>query len=794
MQHTGNITFIMISTILFSLAGFRPFAQTAFKQSVKGYVTDAASGKALPGVTVMFQPSGLSAISDSSGYYVIRNLPLGRYSIEYSTIGYESRTLSDILVTSGKENEQNISLTEKFKNLDNITVSSSRNRLKPINEFATVSARSFSIEDTKRYPAAFSDPARMVMNFPGVAASNDGDNSIVVRGNSPSGVLWKLEGIEIPTPNHFSNLGATGGPISMLSSNVIGRSDFYVGAFPAEIGNATSAAFDLHFRNGNKEKAEHSVMLGTLGAELSTEGPLGKSKNASYLINYRYSTLALLKSFINLDGEVPDYQDISFKLNWKTARAGEFGLFGLGGYNRYSRESLQDSTKWDSDEPNISYKGSSKLGVVGLTHQVFLGSNAYLKTVISASYTQSGNDADTLNPAAAYIAIPASKEAFTNKALRFSTYYNVKLNARNTMRTGFILQQWYHNLGSYYYDDKLYEWKQVLEGAGNTQFYQAFVQWKYRFTDRLSLNSGLHGSYLALNRKSSLEPRAALSYAVRSNTLSLGAGFHSRPEHISTYLFEEKTQNTESFYPNKNLDLSRALHIVFGFEHFFNQLNLRAKSEIYFQHLYKIPVEAQTPSGFSTINMEDVYDLLNTGPLVSKGTGKNYGIDLSLEKPFSNNYYFMSTLSLFRSTYRNYAGEEYNTRYARRFTYNFTGGKEWQGSRNPNRILGVSAKLLGAGGLRNSEIDIPASRASGNEELVAGRYFTGRNPAYLRFDVSAYIKKDRKRATHIISLEIQNLTNRENIYNNYFDERSGTVKTSKQLGILPNLSYKIQFH
>ncbi|MBC8034760.1 MAG: carboxypeptidase regulatory-like domain-containing protein, partial [Chitinophagaceae bacterium] len=356
--------------------------QRAYTQAAKGYVTDAASGKPLAGVTVTFNPSGASAMSDSNGYYILRNLPLGRYNIEFSSIGYEERTVSDIVIASGKENEQDVTLTEQFRNLDGVVVTSSRNRIKPLNEFATASARSFSIEDTKRYPAAFSDPARMVMNFPGVAAADDGDNSVVVRGNSPAGVLWKLEGIEIPTPNHFSNLGATGGPVSMLSSNVIGKSDFYVGAFPAEIGNATSAAFDLNFRNGNKDRQEHSVMLGTLGVELSTEGPLGKKKNASYLINYRYSTLALIQSFINLGGNIPDYQDLSFKINWKTSRSGEFSLFGLGGYNDYGRDALKDSTKWDSDELNLSYSGNSTLGVAGLTHQIFLNENSYFKTVV----------------------------------------------------------------------------------------------------------------------------------------------------------------------------------------------------------------------------------------------------------------------------------------------------------------------------------------------------------------------------------------------------------------------------
>ena len=798
MQQTVLYLATLLFLIVFTLHGRAQAVLTpsekGYTQSVKGYVTDAASKKPLAGVSILFSPSSATALTDSNGYYQVNGLSVGRYSIEFSSIGYETRVLQDVLISSGKEKELNASLIEKFKSLGAILVSSAKNKTRAINEFATVSARSFTIEETRRYPAAFSDPARMVMNFPGVSAADDGGNSIVVRGNSPAGVLWKLEGIEIPTPNHFSDLGGTGGAVSMLSSNVIGKSDFYTGAFPAEIGNATSAAFDLNFRNGNSNKAEHSVMLGTLGAEVSTEGPLNKEHTSSYLVNYRYSTLALLKHFIELNDANPDYQDLSVKFNWKTAKAGEFSLFGLGGYNEYGRVAKKDSAQWNSDEPNLQYAGHSRLGIIGLTHQIFVQPDAYFKTVLSASYSGQAGGADTLNPVESkYAAIPIGKEAFTNKALRLSSYYNNKLDSRNTIRTGIVAQQWYYDLANHYYDDKKEEWTQILNSDGQTQFYQAFFQWKFRLTSRLSFNSGLHGSYLAFNRKHSIEPRLSASYSVKSQVFSLAAGIHSRPEHISTYMFENKPEQAPSSYSNKELDFTKAAHLVLGYERFFSRMNLKTRIEAYYQHLYKVPVEETTRSGFSTLNMESVYDLENTGRLVSKGTGKNYGVDLSVEKPFSHNYYFMSALSLFRSFYTNYAGREYSTKYDRKYTFNIIGGKEWQHRKDPSRLFGASVKLLSAGGLKNSVIDIPASVLAGREVTAPGEYFTRQAPAYFRLDMSAYIKKDRKRSTHILTLEIQNLTNRANVYRDYFDAGTGAVKTATQVGLLPNLSYKIQF-
>lgn len=789
-----RVLLLFLITMLLWLFRAHSQQEQTFTQSVKGYVSDAESQRPLGAVSIVLMPGNIKTVTDSLGFFRLQQVPVGRYSIQYTLLGYEVLTLPDIVVSSGKELEQKVVLQEGFKQLRAITVRSGGNSRKPINEFAAVSARSFSIEETKRFPAAFSDPARMVMNYPGVAGTGDGNNDIVVRGNSPQGVLWKLEGIEIPTPNHFSDLGATGGPISMLSSNVIGRSDFYTGAFPADIGNATAGVFDLNFRNGNTDRAEHAVMLGTLGAELSTEGPLNKSRSGSFLVNYRYSTLALLKTFIGMK-EAPDYQDLSFKLNWKTKKTGEWSVFGLGGYNKFSGDPDKDSTKWDSDEnQNQRAVGIGKMGVLGVSHQVFVKRDAYIKTVISTSYRGSTIDVDTLNPAGHYQPVPTNKQEFVDKAWRISSFYNHKLNIRNTIRTGVIIQRWQYDFYNRYYDDAEDRWKQVLEDEGSTYFYQAYFQWKHRFTNRLLLNTGVHASYLALTKKHSIEPRASLSYNATGGIWSLAAGLHSKPEHLSTYMFKNVVAGVPTAPLNKHLELSKAVHIVAGYERFFRMLNLTAKAELYYQQLYDIPVEENSHSGFASLNMISVYDLMDKNRLISKGKGKNYGVDLSLERPFSNHYFFMTNFSFFKSEYTDAAGDTYNTRFNRNYLVNLIGGKEWQSARNPHKTFGVNMKLLTTGGLRTSPIDLAASQQTGKEEYVPGLYYSEHGPAYFRIDASAYIRKERKNSTHTFSIEVQNMTNRENFLQNYYDTRTGTLKTRHQIGILPNISYKIQFH
>lgn len=790
-------TFTMHSSTIAQTSDSTQATNKTLKQNVRGRVIDAASQQGMPGVLVLLTSDNrVNALTDENGYYILQNVPLGRQSFQFSFMGFETFTAWEVPVITGKQPELNVSLNESLKQLEEVTVSGTRDKIKPMNEFAAVSARSFSVEETRRYAASIADPARMVMNFPGVSNSGDMDNSIVVRGNSPRGVLWRLEGIEIPNPNHLSGFGSSGGAISMLNANTLGNSDFYTGAFAPEIGNALSGAFDINFRNGNSERAEHTVQLGTMGVELATEGPFKKGKKASYLFNYRYSTLALLEKFITIGGgAMPDYQDAALKINLPTEKAGTFSIFGLGGYNQIVQKAAEDSSKWDDTNPNISFNNNSRMGVAGISHQYFLNKDAYIKTVVSTSYEKAVQNADTLNPGERYRKNPIEHTAFVNNAYRASILYNQKVSARHTFRAGIIAQQMAYDFSYQYYNGTEKQWKNVIQSDGGTQFYQAYLQWKARLADKLTLVAGAHGSYLALNGKYTIEPRASLAYQMNNSKVTLAAGLHSKPEHISTYMFQNTAQGTGTdVYPNKNLDLSRAFHGVAGYDVTILK-SVRVKAEIYYQKLYNIPVEKDTASGFSMINAENIYSLLETSkPLVSEGTGENYGIDLSIEKPFSKGYYVLATGSLFNSTYTNYQGEKYNTRYNRGHQLNLIGGKEFKVNAKGKNVIGMNGKVLYSGGLRESLINKNASINAGKQILVADKFFTQKAPAYFRADASVYYKMNGKRATHSIQLDVQNVTNRENYFFSYFDSKTAEIKRVNQLGIVPTISYRIDFH
>ena len=273
-------------------------------QNLRGQILDLDSKTPLIGVNIILGSEGppLGTITDTLGYFRFENVPVGRHELKCSYIGYESEIRTNLVVASGKEYVIHIEMEESITELDEVRIISLSNNSKPINDLAVVSGRSFSAYEVENYPGSISDISRVAVSFPGVVSPNDGQNHIIIRGNSPKGLQWRLEGVEIPNLNHFSDIGASGGGVNVVSSHMLASSDFLTGAFPAEYGNALSGVFDLRLRTGNNEKHEQTFQIGLLGTELMVEGPINKATNTTYIAQYRYSTLKLINNLVNCDG------------------------------------------------------------------------------------------------------------------------------------------------------------------------------------------------------------------------------------------------------------------------------------------------------------------------------------------------------------------------------------------------------------------------------------------------------------------------------------------------------------
>lgn len=734
-------------------------------------------------------------LTDENGYFQIEQVPVGRIGLSVTFPGYEPTQMLNLSLTSGKELVLHITLSEKITELDAVVISDGKGSSATLNEMATLSARGFDIEETRRYAASINDPARMAMNFAGVTSSgNDMTNEIVIRGNSPRYMLWRLEGIEIPNPNHFGNMGSSGGPISMLSPSTLGRSDFFTGAFPAEFGNALSGVFDLRFRDGNSEHRESAVMVGVLGVEASTEGPFSKKSKASYLINYRYSTLALMSRFVpNLDGVLPTYQDLSFKVNIPTAKAGTFSLFGLGGKNDATEKAEKDSTQWESKFDNYNFESKSLVGIVGLKHSMVLGNHTLFRTVVGVSSDQYNDLSWGWRPEANYGKLSFDSTLFSNSAIRIHSMVNHKLNARHTVRGGILVSRLDFR---YRYDSRPREggaWTTFLNQSGGSELLQAYGQWKFRVSERWDVLAGAHGTFLTLNQTWAVDPRLAATWKMTpTQKLTLSLGIHSRPEHISTYFLEKTEEGKPQTQPNKELPFSKAFHAVAGW-----QANLpwdmTLKTEAYYQYLYQIPVSMDSGSTFSMINARDIWEIVGHANLAAKGTGQNVGLDLTLEKPFSNGFYGMLTAMIYDSQFESADGRTFNSQQNRNYNLNFVAGKEFKFGKSKQNTLGLNAKALLSGGTRYTPLDLEASIAADGPVWIEDRAFSEQVADYFRTDIGIHFTFNAAKVTHSVMLDVQNITNRQNVFTQWYDSEAQEVKFFYQNGVFPIFNYRVEF-
>lgn len=766
------------------------FGQT---QNLKGQVIDKAVRYELIGARVQIapvnevNPQPIGAITDTDGRFRFPALPVGKYHVLVTYVGYKDAVATNVVLDAGKETDLIIEMEEAVMAQKEVVITAKQVKQKPLNDLSLVSTRAFSVEETRRFAAAVNDPARMATSFAGVVAADDGNNHIVIRGNAPNGLLWRMEGVDIPNPNHFSSAGTSGGGISILSAQLLSNSDFSTGAFAAEYGNALSGVFDLKLRKGNIDKREFTFQAGVLGLDAAAEGPL-KGGNGSYLVNYRYSTLSLLgKMGVPLGDAVTNFQDLSFNV-WKSAgKIGSFSLFGFGGLSKQTLEGDPDSTTW-IENPQLKYPFvfQTNTGVVGLTHSKIWGSNTHLKTALVLSGVDNVQEGNQYTVPEGKLRLDFDAGNLQTKAT-LSTVLSHKFNARHYLRSGLYINQLYFRLRQREFDEETEQMQEYLRQDGSSQTVQAFAQWQYRPTDRVTFNLGVHSLAMLLNQKISVEPRAALQYAPTvQHKFTLGYGLHSQVMPLGMYFLKDP----QGKLVNEALDLSKAHHMVAAYD-FYPGKNLHFKAEGYYQHLFDVPVDQGILSSFSVLN---VFGGLEFHALDNSGKGRNYGLELTGEQFLTRGFYWLASVSLFRSEYQ---GSDRIWRYGRfdsKYATSLTAGKEWGWNRRgKNRTVGLNIKTIGVGGQRETPINLEASKAAGKAVYYDERAFSEQLPDYFRVDLGVRLKRNYKHLTTTLSLDIQNVSNRQNIGGRYFNPDTQKVETWYQAPLLPILAYRVEF-
>lgn len=799
------------------LSSLNLFGQGVPTQAVRGNVFDNESKFPIVGAKVFLFSEDFSSktITDFDGHFHLENIPVGKHELQVSYTLYSSNTLT-VEVTSGKEVVVQVPLIEFVSEQKEVVVHG-RKRGEVLNELALISAQQFSVEETNRYPGSRMDPARMASNFAGVQGADDSRNDIIIRGNSPLGVVWRVEGIDIPNPSHFAISGSTGGPVSIINNKILANSDFFMSAFPAEYGNSTSGVFDLKLRNGNNNRHEFTGQFGFLGTEFLAEGPLSKKNKSSYLVMGRYSTLSLFQQVgIQLGTDaVPQYGDASFKFNFPLKKGGQLSWFGIGGKSNINiliSEQTEYSTEFYG-EGDRDQKFGTSMFVTGLNFKKPLSPKTFVSATAAVSYEEQHSRHDYLQRSLAIqnedttISVDTSylMMGYNFSTIKTSGHFslNHKINKKNLVKAGVNIDVFslFQNDSVLYDLDAPDNFKQRWDYSGNKLLVQPFVQWKFRANDNLDFTFGLHSQYFS-NAKSfsPIEPRTAIKYRLPKNqSVFAGAGLHSQMQPLYTYSYHQIGNDGSKVYQNEDMGLMKSIHTGLGYEKTFNQ-GFSIKAEAYYQHLYQVPVTV-APSSFSIINMGSGFARLFPDSLENTGTGMNYGIELTVQKYFNKSFFFLFSGTLYDSKYRGSDNQLRNTSYNGSYVVNFLAGKEFNVGKN--NVIGLGLKTTRAGGKRYGYVNVEATEAL-KEIIFKDSLFNERQFAdYFRIDLKISWRLNAKKTAHEIGLDLVNILNTSNLLGlAYAPSLDPSVLNSpgyeptterKQLGFLPVFYYKIDF-
>lgn len=786
---------IYLMCLLLSLGGIANIKAQQLTQTIKGNVIDAQATYPLIGVNVILQGSNptIGTTTDADGNFKLENVPVGRRTVAVTYVGYEPSLISNLQVNSAKEVYLEIKLQESVQKIDEAVVVGSKKKTEVTNDFAFISSRSFTVEEASRYAGSLNDPARMAANFAGIATTGDTRNDIIVRGNSPNGIIYRLEGVDIPNPNHFGTYGASGGYYSMFSQNTLANSDFLTGAFPAHYGNALGGVFDIQLRKGNNEKREYAFTFGLNGIELTAEGPFSVKSKASYLVNYRYSTMGAFDALgIDIGAPaIPKYQDINLKAHIPLKK-GYVKIFGLGGMaNIELKDSEAESPEdfFTQDQPSDLYSGT-RMGVLGASHKNFFNERTYGELTLTMSQTFEKFEIDTLAAPGYKVGTRLRQGDFEENRYSLKYDYSQKLNKKHRFVAGAQVDI----LDLQFAEEKAFSDLNETRFEGNTSQYSVYTQWLYRVSNTVSMSAGLHGRYFDLTESLSIEPRANFKWQLNAkHSLNAGFGIHSQRLPSYAYFIDAPKADGTTYYKYGNVGSSKSQHYILGYN-FSITNNLRLKLDGYYQNLYDVAVE-KTPSYWSVVNTGGEFDGFpeDLDQLVNEGTGKNIGLELTLERFMDKGFYYLLTTSIYDSKYKGSDGVGRNTAFNGNYVFNALAGKEFEVGRKKQNTIGVDIKATLMGGKRYIPINYEASQQQRQVVYNYADAYKDKSEDYFRADLKVSYNINKPKVTHQFILDIQNLSNKQNVFKENYNLSTGKFTTEYQTGLMPNIQYRILF-
>ncbi|GAB4498578.1 MAG: carboxypeptidase regulatory-like domain-containing protein [Saprospiraceae bacterium] len=766
-----NTKYIFLTLSLLTL----PLLASA--QTLRGTVRDGSTGEVLVGANLKLMGAADSfltaTMTDISGQYIFENLRPGYYTLEVLYGGYSPMIIREINVAGGKETLLDINYDQNV-DLPLLTIVNAANR-RPIQPLSEIP---LTRDQTLRFPATFFDPARLAMAYPGVMNNDDQANGLCVRGNSPAFVRWRLEGVDVVNPNHLTNAGtfsdrptAAAGGVLMFSAQLLDNSSLLTGSFPAGYGEALGGIMDMNLRRGNSRQHEFTAQAGLIGLDLAAEGPLFEKGKNSYLVNYRYSAVGLLGQMgISFGDEEIDFQDLSFKFNFQGKKGSEWSLFGLGGLSNNVFEHKTDSASAEEFKDFFDIDYQSKTGIIGLSNWLPLGKKGWLKTTLAAS----GQSNERTSVSETYEQYDSRDDVRESK-VSGSVTLSQRLAPQWRLMAGAMLTRQFFKYESVLNTEP----QEMPEHDYFTTQPWANALWNSR-NEKTTVQVGLHSLIFSYKDRVTLEPRLTVTQQLAPNhRLSLSGGRYS--------------QIAPLWLSKENLDLLRAWHA--GLRHTWNATSDWVfKGEIFWQQQDEVGVD-KTPSTFSLLN-ENEYRNYQDKALVYNNLGKNYGLELTAEHYFTDGWFALANATLFKSEYRGSDAVWRPSRWDSRHLFNLVAGKEWQRDRRPGQVraFGLNGRLGWSGGLRAMPVDAAASAQAGTTVFEVREGFSVQQKDYFRLDLRVYWKRSLgNRRNSTFAMDFQNATMQENIAYQFWDPYTQSVETKYQLGLIPNLSWRLEF-
>ena len=774
-------------------------------ETLRGVVVDHQTKAPLPGATVTIRGTSrfYTTSSDFNGWFEIENVPVGLHDIVVELKDYKNQLLRNVSVVTGKEAFRLIELDQKIKdNKKDIDIRPYKPGIAR-NAAATVSALSFNRENVEASDNVAEDPAEMAAELPAFRQVMAGRNDLSIRGNSPTGLVWQIDGIPVVAPNFGHEIGLPGGTYPLLPGTLMGKSEVDYGPAPAGPVDALAGKFNLRFRDGNRVDRRYSLEMGSYGTAVSAEGPISRKPSSSYLVYYR-NTLPSVLSGSGVEpvpGIFPDRQQAAFKVNFPTHFAGTFSLFATGGKNKVTMvrgESMHPENFYVyGGLPETDNYLDETLYTAGFSHQLFWqrGMNSIKTTVGISGYEQTSRMEMYRNATLRQIDTGNDNH---EQELFFSSCFQHKPSASNYLVAGITARIHQVNFADStltgnvtpVYPKTYYPLLNASE-SGMVQI-QADAGWQHKFGNTTAVYMGLNASYFAFSQTTSIEPRLSIRHEYNSKTfVSIGYGLKSQLQPMFLYFMKTKADVTGTVLTegNRNLGPTRMHQLVGAIDRNFGA-NLRLHAEVYFQQLMKVPIERRL-SSYSMMNYGSGFRDYSIYPLVNQGTGQNKGLELQLDKYLSHGYYFRLSGTFYDSKYKASDGASRNTAFNGNYKSDVVLGTHFPVSSNGS--LDINLHVMYAGGAPLPGINDSTSVLVGYTVYDEAMRYANREPAWYRLDARVTMKWSMRWLSHELSLNLRNLTDEKILWRRYFNPGSGAVERQYQLGFVPTVLYRVYF-